>query len=202
MPYIDEEIAKKLKKERLKLIRAENEEKEREFDESIDPCEVREGIKKGKCRIGDREFTFSRYSACEGKFNVYLPNEEILIKRDTNANFQTVNDDLGFSFTLLISPVEGSIKTPEEYKKAIRNNLRKLNNKWLSDGVTIVEGRKMLYMEFVTITGLVIVHQNMWYWDTPYGVVSIVVNYDHKENKYWKHIIGEIRNTIELNVLE
>ena len=60
MAFIDEEIAKKLKQERLKKQKEEREREERELEAMVDDEEVRKGILNGKCTVLGREFSQSQ----------------------------------------------------------------------------------------------------------------------------------------------
>lgn len=85
------------------------------------------------------------------------------------------------------------------YKDNMVKNMKRLNFKWLEEGAQIINGCKVMFLDFITLTGVVNVHQNMWFVMSPYGQAQVVVNYDHADNKYWKHIIKEIRNSFEIN---
>ena len=58
MAFIDEEIAKKMKKERLKKQKAEQEKLEQELEATVDAEAVERGIINGKCTVLGRQFTF------------------------------------------------------------------------------------------------------------------------------------------------
>lgn len=80
MAYIDEEIAKKFKKERLKKQKEEQERIEKELEATVDPGLVRQGIIEGKCIVLDREFEFEKYTICDGRFSIYIPQTGSLFK--------------------------------------------------------------------------------------------------------------------------
>lgn len=199
MVFIDQEIAKKLKQERLKKQKQEREKMEQELESMVDADAVRKGIMSGKCTILGREFTFEKYTVCDGRFSINLPSEGILIQNDDKALFKTANNELGFSCTIASTDDKSEFLPFDTYKENMMKNMKKVTYKWLEEGAQMIDGYKVMYLDFITFTGVVNVHQNMWFITGPHGQAQVVVNYDHAEDKYWKHIIKEIRNTFEIN---
>lgn len=199
MAYIDEEIAKKFKMERLKKQKEEQDRIEKELEASVDPVAVREGIIAGKCTVLDREFEFEKYTICDGRFSINIPSDRIIIQNDEKGLFKTANNELGFSCTVSATNDKSEFLSLNVYKENMVKNMKRLNFKWLEEGAQMISGCKVMYLDFITLTGVVNVHQNMWFVMSPYGQAQVVVNYDHAENKYWKHIVKEIRNTFEIN---
>ena len=199
MTFIDEEIAKKFKKERLKKQKAEQERIEQELESMVDADAVRKGIVNGKCTVLGREFPFKKYTVCDGRFSIHIPSEGILIQNDEKTLFKTANNELGFSCTIAATDEKSDIQTLDKYKQNMMKNKKQVTFKRLEERARIIDGCKVMYLDFITFTGVVNVHQNMWFVMSPYGQAQVVVNYDHAEDKYWKHIIKEIRNTFEIN---
>lgn len=199
MPYMDEEIARVLKRERLKQQAEKQALIEKELESSIDEEEVKQGIINGQCSVLDRIFSFEQYTICDGKITICLPSKEIVIQNDEKNLFKSANEDLGFSCTAAVTDEKSEFEPLSVYKENMMKNMKKLSFKWVEEGAQIVCGCKLLYLDFITLTGVVNVHQNMWFIMTPYGQSQIVVNYDHAEEKYWKPIIKAIRNTLEIN---
>jgi len=199
MAYIDEEIAKKFKKERMKKQKEEQERIEKELEATVDPELVRQGILDGRCTVLDREFEFEQYTICDGRFTIHIPSDRIMIQNDEKALFKTANNELGFSCTVAATEDKSEFLPLNVYKENMVKNMKRLNFKWLEEGAQMINGCKVMYLDFITLTGMVNVHQNMWFVMSPQGQTQVVVNYDHAENKYWKHIIKEIRNTFEIN---
>lgn len=199
MAYMDEKIAKMLKKERLKRQAEKQLELEKELESQIDEEEVRNGIADGKCSVLDRTFTFEQFTICDGRFSIYLPSEEILIQNDEKNLFKSVNEMLGFSCTAVATDEKADFEPLHVYKKNMEHNLKRISFKWLEEGANMTCGCKIMYLDFITLTGVVNVHQNMWFIMTPHGQAQIVVNYDHAEEKYWKPIVKAIRNMLEIH---
>lgn len=199
MAYIDEEIAKKFKKERLKKQKEEQERIEKELEATVDPGLVRQGIIEGKCIVLDREFEFEKYTICDGRFSIYIPSDRVIIQNNEKSLFKTANNELGFSCTVVATDDKTEFLPLNVYKDNMVKNMKRLNFKWLEEGAQIINGCKVMFLDFITLTGVVNVHQNMWFVMSPYGQAQVVVNYDHADNKYWKHIIKEIRNSFEIN---
>lgn len=199
MTYIDEQIARKFKQERLKKQEAENERKEKEAEALIDAEMVRDGILNGKCTVLDRQFTFAKYTVCKEHFSIWLPTENIEIQNDEEDLFKSANNELGFSCTIAATNDTSDFQPLSVYKENMINNMKKVSFKWLEEGAQLVDGYKIMYLDFITLTGIVNVHQNMWFVAGPYGQAQVVVNYDHAEAKYWKHMIEQIRNTFEIH---
>lgn len=199
MSYIDESIAKKFKKERLERLRKEQEEQERAMDATIDEEEIIAGIKSGKCQIFDRVFEFEQHTVCDGRFSIYLPKEGMVIQNDLKELFKSVNDDLGFACNFASTDEKMEFQSLEFYKEKMEKGVKKVPFKWVEEGVQFIDGYKLMYLDFINLTGMVTIHQNMWFIMGPYGQAQAVVSYDHKEKKYWKHIIKALRNTLEIN---
>ena len=199
MAFIDEEIAKKMKKERLKKQKAEQEKLEQELEATVDAEAVERGIINGKCTVLGREFAFETYTVCDGRFTIHIPSEEILIQKDEKELFKSANNELGFSCTITSTDEKEDFLPLEEYKQNMLKNMKKVTFKWLEEGAQMIGDCKVMYLDFITLTGIVNVHQNMWFVMSPYGQAQVVVNYDHAEDRYWKHIIKAIRNTFEIN---
>lgn len=198
MAYMDEEIAKQFKKERLKKQREEQERIEKELEAAIDTEAVRQGMIAGKCKVLDREFEFKKYTVCDGRFSINIPSDRIIIQNDEKTLFKTANNELGFSCTIVATDEASDFLSLDAYKKNMEKNMKKLNFKWLEEGAQMMNGCKVMYLDFITLTGVGNIHQNMWFVMSPYGQAQVVVNYDNNEDRYWKYIIKEIRNTFEI----
>lgn len=199
MAYLDEEIAKRLKLERMKRKAEEEKKIEKELESRVDPEEVKKGILNGRCEILDRTFQFQKYEICDKRFGIYIPYINTILQKDQNNLFQTADNDLGFSCTVVSTDDKSDFLALDVYKQRMQKNLKKLTYKWLEEGMQVTCGCKVSYLDFITMTGLGSIHQNMWFVQGPYGQTQVTVNYDHLENKYWKHIIKGIRETLEIN---
>ena len=182
----------------MKRIAEEEKRKEKELEEKIDPEEIKKGILAGECEVLDRTFQFKRYEICDGRFGIYIPYINTIVQEDGPQVFKVADDDLGFSCTVSSSDVKRDFFELDHYKKMIQKNFTKVTYKWVEEGAELVNGYKISYLDFITLTGLGNFHQNMWFVMGPHGQTQVVVNYDHKEDKYWKHLIKAIRETFEI----
>ena len=198
MAYLDEDIAKRLKQERMKKIAAEEQKREKELEEQIDPEEIKKGVLQGECEVLDRTFQFKKYEICDGRFGIYIPYVNTIMQNDLPELFKTADNELGFSCTVSSTNEKKDFFELEHYKKMIQKNFKKVTYKWLEEGAELVCGYKVSYLDFITMTGLGSIHQNMWFVMGPHGQTQVVVNYDHLEHKYWKHLIKAIRETLEI----
>ncbi len=196
MAYMDEDIAKAFKQERLKRQAEMQAQLDKELEAQLDEEAIKQGILEGQCSIFDRTFSFSEYSVCDGRFTIQLPDEGIVIQHDDNTVFKSANEELGFSCNIVTTDEKAAFEPLSVYKENMMKNLRKVQFKWLEEGAQMVDGYKVMYLDFITLTGMVNIHQNMWFVMGPYGQTQIVVNYDHSEEKYWKPIIKAIRSTL------
>lgn len=199
MAYLDEEIAKKFKMERMKRKAEEEKRIEQELESQVDPEEVKRGILEGKCEILDRTFQFQKYEICDGRFGIYIPYINTILQNDQKTLFKTADNELGFSCTVASTDDKSDFLALDVYKQRMQKNFKKVTYKWLEEGMQVIYGCKVSYLDFITMTGLGSFHQNMWFVQGPYGQAQVAVNYDHLENKYWKHIIKGIRETFEIN---
>lgn len=198
MAYLDEEIAKRFKQQRMKKIEEEKKLREKELDEKVDFEEIKKGILEGECEVHDRVFQFQRYEICDGRFGINIPYIKTIVQNDLPQLFKVADNELGFSCTVSSSDEKQEFFELGFYKKMIEKNLKKVTYKWLEEGVELVNGYKISYLDFITMTGMGSIHQNMWFVMGPHGQTQVVVNYDHSEHKYWKHLIKGIRETFEV----
>lgn len=199
MPYIDEEIAKIMKRERMKVQREIENVKEQELEENIEQDDIIAGIKEGQCQVLDRIFLFSHFLICGGRIEIDLPSQEIEVKVDQDNFFQSLNMDLGFACNGVLTDEKSEFKEMSHYKEMMKKNMKQLSFKWVEEGSLLISGVNLQYIDFINGTGLGAVHNSMWFFMTPYGQAQFNLNYDHADHKYFKHIIPAIMKTLKIN---
>lgn len=200
MTYIDEEIAKIMKRERLKEQERLLTEQEDILDEAIDEEELIEGINQGKCIVFDKEISFGHYLVCDKRIEIDLPSNDIEIKTNQEGIFQSLNMDMGFGCNIVLTNDKSDFKSLSHYKDMMVKNMKKLTFKWNEEGSLLISGGLMLkYLDFINITGLGVVHNSMWFVMTPYGQAQININYDQELNKHFKHIVRAMMKTLKVN---
>lgn len=199
MAYLDEDIAKRLKEQRMKRIAEEEKRKEKELEAQIDPEEIKKGILAGECEVLDRTFQFKKYDVCDGRFGIYIPYINTIVQNDLPQLFKTADNELGFSCTVSSTNEKKDFFELDHYKKMMKKNLKQVTFKWLEEGAELIGGYKVSYLDFITLTGLGNIHQSMWFVMGPHGQTQIVVNYDHQEDRYFKHLVKGLRETLEIN---
>ena len=200
MAYIDEEIAKILRKERMKEQEEELLQEEQEADDAVDEDEIIEGIRNGKCVLWDRIFEFAHYTILDGRAEIYLPSEEINIQKDETTFFQSLNNEVGFSSSIVLSDIMEEFSPLSVYKDNIVKNMRKtgMKFKWQEEGSLFSGKGKIQYLDFISMSGLGAIHNSMWFVMTPYGRLQTTLNYDHEEHKYWKHLMRGLMKLFEI----
>lgn len=200
MPFIDEEIAKMVQKERKKEREKEEKQRRIEEDASIDAEFVMEGIKSGACTIFDRTYLFQKYSILENRVSLYLPSEDITIRLDDKNAFQSLNMEMGFSSNIVLPEIMEEFEPLSAYKLNMEKNLKSsgIHFNWLEEGSVLANGSQLLYLDFLNVTGLGSVHNSMWFIMTPYGRLMCTLNYDHGDDRYWKHMMRGLMKLIEI----
>lgn len=201
MAFIDEEIARMVQKERKKEREEELKQKNKEEEASIDEKVLIESIKNGTCTIFDRTYFFQSYTILGERIKVYLPCEDISIRQDNKMGFQSLNMEMGFSSNFILSEIKEEFEPLSFYKDNLIKNMKPsgIQFKWVEEGSIFSNGIKILYLDFINNTGLGSVHNNMWFIMTPYGRLQCTLNYDHEEDKYWKHMMRALMKLIEIN---
>lgn len=197
---VDEEIAKMLRKERVKARKLEEEARERKEEEELDLEEVKRQMKEGELKLYDREFSFEMRDLLKNRIRVILPFDGIVEKKNLDEVYESMSDELAFSSHFVLEEGAADFMELDVYKKNMEKNLdgTGLSFKWNEEGAMMVNGVKLQYLDFVTTTGLGAVHNSMWFIYCKYGRLLCNINYDHKEKRYWKPIVSAMMQTIEV----
>jgi len=200
MPFIDEEIARMVQKERKKEREKEEKQKRLDEDASIHTEDIAEGIKSGACTIFDKTYLFQKYTILEERVSLYLPSEELEIRINEKGAFQSLNMEMGFSSNIVLSDIMEEFELLSVYKDNMEKNLKPsgFHFNWLEEGSLLSGGRQLLYLDFLNVTGLGTVHNSIWFIMTPYGRMQCTLNYDHEDDRYWKHMMRALMKLIEI----
>lgn len=199
MAYIDEEIARVLKKERLKVREEMKKKEEEELDKTIEKEEVIAGIKEGRCKIFDKEYIFSHYVICGGRMEIDLPSTGIEIKNDQDNIFQSLSIELGFSCNAVLTDCKDEFEELSHYKEMMMKNMKNLPFQWEDEGSIFTNGLSIKYLDFIIMTGLGAIHNSMWFVMTPYGQAQLNLNYGQEDHRYFKHLINAMMKTLKAN---
>lgn len=195
MQYMDEKIAMTLKRERMKKHHIEKEQEEKVLADSIDEEKVKEGILAGKCGVLDHQYEFAEYEACEGRFHILLPKKGLVVTKDIDTVFQASSDELGFSCTISATTNQDDVLSMADYRKKIEKGLSQFQYKWVEEGVQMVDDYKISYIDYVMLTGMMKLHNQMWFFKDKHGFCECVLNYDEEEKLYFKPMIKGVRET-------
>lgn len=198
MTYIDEQIAKMLRRERMKEQKEEKIKQKEEEKAQIDLDEIEKGMVCGECNVLGQAFVFDCKEILNHQVKVYLPNKDFKILRSF-ADFYSGGDNAygyGVNFTLS----EDEMETWDIYKQRMKESLEKgnIHLKWLEEGCILNKGLKIQYIEFLTISGLGTFHNHMLMVNTKYGKLTSNLNYEQKDEKYWKPITEVMIKNIEI----
>ena len=200
MPYVDEQIAKILRKERMREKKAQEEEQRKQEELLIDEEEILKGIEQGECTVIDRQFVFEERTILGNRVKVYVPCKELQVQKNFQEVFIAGENEYGVGINYVISKEKEQIKSWDVYKKNIQENMEqsKMHFKWMEEGCLINGELKFQYLEFLSINGLGTLHNHMWMADTRHGRMIINLNYEHQEEKYWKPMIKAMIRKIEI----
>lgn len=200
MTFVDEEIAKMLRRQRMQEKNTEQQEKEEKEAAMLDEKEIIKGIEKGSCTIFDRTFLFQPHKILKGKAQIYLPMEELEIKVDDQEIFTAIQMDEARSFQYTLNGIKQEFEPLSVYKENMKKNLKKTNMqfKWIEEGCILKNNMKIQYIEFINSTGLGTIHNHMWFIMTPYGQMICNLNYNHEDEKYWRPMTKALMKLVEI----
>lgn len=198
MPYMDERIARELKRQRMKEQNEEKKKEEERIQEQIDQEAVNRGILAGECQILDRTYAFETYEALGRTVRIHLPSKGIKISDENADLFFAANDSVGISCNIVNTKNVGRIEGMDVYRKKMQTEFPKLKFKWLEEGVKIYGEKKLVYMDYIMITGLMKMHSRMYFYQSDSGIVEMILSYDHDEERYFRSMIQGIHDTLEI----
>lgn len=200
MVYLDEEIAKQLRKERMK------EKKEREKQETARELEKLEeekiagDMEKGYCTVIDQGFSFARKDILGGRLSVLLPDGNLTVQSNFKELFVAGDDQYEVGFNYVIAEGEQAFQDWEVYKQNMQNGLKESNIRfqWLEEGCVLNRENKLHYLEFLTSTGLGMLHNHMYICDLEEGRLTVNINYKHEKETYWKVLVKIMMEKMQL----
>lgn len=191
MAYLDEDIARMLRNERKKeKLKMEQEQLKKEM-ESIDEEKIATDMEKGFCVVLDREFKFQQKNILANKMQVFLPDGN-LIERCNFAEMYTAGDDryeMGINYVLAQEKEE--FQSWEVYKTNMEEGLKKskIRFNWIEEGCILNRQIKLHYLEYLTTTGMGVIHNHMYMADLGEERLTVNLNYLDKDQKYWKVLV-------------
>lgn len=200
MAYVDEEIAKMLRRERMQEKKVKEQEQEKKEATMLDEKEIIKGIENGQCTIFDKTFEFQSYKILGEKIQIYLPKENLEVKVDDKEVFTALQMEEARSFQYAINGIKKEFEPLSKYKENMKNNLKESNMqfKWVEEGCILQNNLKIQYLEFINPTGLGTIHNHMWFVMTPLGQMVCNLNYNEEDKKYWRPIANALMKLIEL----
>ena len=196
---IDEEIAKMLRKQRIANKKEEERKQEILEQESINEEELLEQILKGHAELQGHEFDFKRLDLLENRVSIMLPDyPDFVVEDDKDMFYNTYSNELGYSCNLVLLENETQLEPMKVYKERMEKGTKQsgLRYKWQEEGIVLVHGLKIYYLNFLVNTGLGTVQSCMYYAYTKYGRFTCTMNCEHKDSIYWKPISKALAQTI------
>ena len=200
MTLMDEEIAKLLRKAKTREKLQVEEQNYEEEKEQLDEAEIGIQMEQGECTVFDRQFIFTEKIILNHRIKVYIPDKNLYIKANVADAFIAGENSYNVGMNFILAEDDTPILSWEEYQKKMKSGMDKINIrfKWIEEGCLLNQEVKLRYLEFLTMTGLGTFHNHMYMADTKYGRLTINLNYDDKNSKYWTPLIHVMMNKMEV----
>lgn len=200
MPYMDEEIAKMLRKERMKEKEKQQQQEIEQEKEKINEEQLAEEMEKGECFLFDRSFRFSQKIIMNKRLKVYIPDKNLEIKYNFQELFVAGENAYSFGLNYALAEDGTPIQPWNTYKKNMQDGMKEVNMKfkWIEEGCVLNQENQLHYMEFLSLTGLGTIHNHMYMADTKYGRLTINLNYLHEEERYWRPLVQVMIKKMEV----
>ncbi|WP_310602174.1 hypothetical protein [Anaerosporobacter sp.] len=192
--YLDEELAKKMRKMREEKAALENTvDEEEEWAIRVD--RVKEGIQAGQVNIEKRNLFFKKYEILDKKIEMYIPTNDIEIMTDDPLIFQAMDNTSNISIIVSCNNENMELSALEQRKQQIDNSVKsmELRCRWKKAETLLVEDKEVQYFEYVMLTGLVVIYNVMWVYLSEEGLMTYLFNFEEKEEKIWLPIIQAVR---------
>lgn len=197
---MDEEIAKMLRKERMKEKEKQERQEIEEEKEKIDEEQLAEEMENGECFLFDKSFLFSKKIILNNRLKVYVPDKNLQIKYNMQELFVAGENAYSVGLNYALAEDDMPIQSWNTYKKNMQDGMKEINMrfKWIEEGCVLNQENKLHYMEFLSMSGLGTIHNHMYMADTKYGRLTINLNYDHKEEELWYPLVQVMIKKMEV----
>lgn len=197
MEYLDEELAKKMRK-----LREQQEVSTKEFDEDKNQTDLvgklKESIKEGQVNIEGKNIIFKKYAILDEKITFYIPTNNIEILTNIPLLFQAIDNTNNISILISCNNENYELSDLEKRKQQINNSVQsmQLRCRWKKTEVISKNNYDIQYFEYVTLTGIAIIYNVMWVYMSEEGLMTYLINFEEKDEKIWLPIIQALMEMV------
>lgn len=197
MEYLDEELAKKMRK-----LREQQEVSTKEFDEDKNQTDLvgklKESIKEGQVNIEGKNIIFKKYAILDEKTTFYIPTNNIEILTNIPLLFQAIDNTNNISILISCNNENYELSDLEKRKQQINNSVQsmQLRCRWKKTEVISKNNYDIQYFEYVTLTGIAIIYNVMWVYMSEEGLMTYLINFEEKDEKIWLPIIQALMEMV------
>ena len=121
MGYLDEEIAKQLRKERMKEKKEREEQETAKELDQLDEEKIADDMEKGYCTVIDQQFSFSRRDILGERLSVLVPDGKLIVQSNFQELFVAGDDQYEVGLNYVIAEEEQVFHDWEVYKQNMQN---------------------------------------------------------------------------------